>query len=75
MSYQTLKAEVDTEGHVRLLEPLALKHKAQAMVTILEDTPEISHNILRLAGLIPVADLERMEKAIEESCERIDTND
>jgi hypothetical protein len=75
MSYQTLKAEIDTEGHVHILEPVILKRKSQAIVTILEESQDLSHNILNFAGTIPKEDLEKMEQAIEMCCERIDKND
>lgn len=37
---QTLKAEIDTNGVITLLEPVKLKRKARAAVTVFDDTPD-----------------------------------
>ncbi|MDQ3131806.1 MAG: hypothetical protein M3Q99_13740 [Acidobacteriota bacterium] len=35
---QTVEAEIDVDGNVRLLEPLRVTRKARAIVTVLEET-------------------------------------
>jgi len=35
---QTVEAEIDVDGNVRLLEPLRVTRKARAIVTLLEET-------------------------------------
>ncbi len=35
---QTVEAEIDVNGNVRLLEPLRVSRKARAIVTVLEET-------------------------------------
>ncbi len=36
----TVEAEIDVNGNVRLLEPLKVKRKSRAIVTLLEDKAE-----------------------------------
>ncbi|MGH2543889.1 MAG: hypothetical protein ACRDIB_13890 [Ardenticatenaceae bacterium] len=40
--HRTLEALVDEQGNVRLLEPIQLPKASRALVTILEEEPEIS---------------------------------
>lgn len=35
---QTVEAEIDVNGNVRLLEPLRVERKSRAIVTVLEET-------------------------------------
>jgi hypothetical protein len=37
---QTIKAEIDTNGVITLLEPVKIKRKARATVTVFDDLPE-----------------------------------
>ena len=37
---RTLEAEIDTNGNVRLLEPLRLARKRRALLTVLEEEPK-----------------------------------
>jgi len=39
---KTVKAIIDEQGNVRLLEPVQLPSVRRALVTILEDSPKIS---------------------------------
>lgn len=36
----TIEAEIDVNGNVRLLEPIKLKKKSRAIVTVLDETNE-----------------------------------
>ncbi len=37
---QTLEAEIDTNGNVRLLEPVHLSRTSRALLTVLEEEPK-----------------------------------
>lgn len=37
---KTLEAEIDTNGNVRLLEPVRLARKRRALLTVLEEEPK-----------------------------------
>lgn len=37
----TIEAEIDVNGNVRLLEPIKLSRKSRAIVTVLDEKPEI----------------------------------
>lgn len=49
----TIEAEVDTDGSVRLLEPLTIKKKSRALLTVLDDVTDsrqqVSEEDARLA--------------------------
>jgi len=53
---QTIEAEIDEQGNVRLLEPLRLTKPTRALVTLLEDTAaplvEEQGNAARLLALL-----------------------
>ncbi len=50
-------------------------HFAQALAAGKEPIGRPGKELLRFAGAIPAADVERMAEAIEEGCERVDLNE
>ncbi|MFP4027794.1 MAG: hypothetical protein ACLFWL_08395 [Candidatus Brocadiia bacterium] len=62
MMLKTVEAEIDTNGRVKLLEPLKLDHPCHAIVTIIdEDGPEIPETAL-LSEKTLARDWERPEE-------------
>lgn len=41
---KTLEAEIDTNGNVRLLQPVRLARKRRALLTVLEEEPRPTQN-------------------------------
>ena len=75
----TIEAEIDIYGNVRLLEPIKLRKKSRAIVTVLEDTndnnPETKENAKQVSELLKTPDfanrksysVEEIEAQIEEA--------
>ncbi|MFN7931361.1 MAG: hypothetical protein U0Y68_26210 [Blastocatellia bacterium] len=53
---QTVEAEVDVSGNVRLLEPLAVTKPTRALVTLLEEVPITSNDADKAALLRQIAE-------------------
>ena len=66
---RTLKATIDEQGNVDLLEPLTLETERRALVTIIEDVPEKSL-ISFLDELESSPKSQRDAKTIEEAIQR-----
>lgn len=51
---QTVEAEIDVNGEIRLLEPLRVEKKTRAIITLLENgsDPQIKPNTNRLLELL-----------------------
>ncbi len=47
---QTLEAEIDTNGNVRLLQPVRLAKKRRALLTVLEEEPKQLHSAASLTN-------------------------
>jgi ABC-type uncharacterized transport system permease subunit len=65
---QTIEAEIDVNGNVRLLEPLHLAKPTRALVTLLTDAS--SENILLPEITVP----EERERTIEEIVRSMQSN-
>lgn len=75
---QTIEVEIDTDGHIRLLEPLPSTHARRAYLTLLPNTPpnqaqEIRGSAAQALALLaspqfanrPVADPIEVQQRIE----------
>ena len=62
---QTLKAIIDEQGNVKLLEPVNLSQKRQALVTILEESVAETSLISFLDKLVSVPTSKRSPGEIE----------
>ncbi|MCC6329143.1 MAG: hypothetical protein IT174_11545 [Acidobacteria bacterium] len=57
---QTLEAEIDVNGNVRLLETIRLKQPRRALLTVLEEEP-------KLIGGQPWANNQELSEALDEA--------
>ena len=59
---QTVEAQTDEHGHIRLLEPLNLAHPGRALVTILNSSPKQENETAILSEASLAVDWSREEE-------------
>ena len=59
---QTVEAQTDEHGHIRLLEPLKLAHLSRALVTILNSSPKQENETAILSEASLAVDWSREEE-------------
>lgn len=69
---QTVEAEVDVNGNVRLLEPLRVERRTRALVTLLEEPAESSTEKGNGAAILEFLRANRLPEESRSSAEEIE---
>ena len=59
---QTVEAQIDENGQIRLLEPLTLPHSTRVLVTILPSYPKVENETALLTEATHAVDWNRKEE-------------
>jgi hypothetical protein len=70
--WQTVEAEIDVHGNVRLLEPLHVTKPTRALVTLLEDASAPAKNQGNAAALLEILRKNRLPESARPSVEEIE---
>ncbi len=69
---QTVEAEIDVNGNIRLCEPVKVTKTTRALVTLLEDTTDSTTDKGNAAEILAFLRANRIPSAMRRSAEEID---
>ncbi len=69
---QTVKVEVNVDGSVRLLEPLQISKKSSAILTVLDEAPDVKPVKGTVAGMLALLNSPEFANRKSYSAEEID---